>query len=480
MSAAYAWRKPALLILMAVMLRGASTVVVQSNDPPGVGTNDTTPTSPVGGNSGATLGEQRLIALQWAANKWGATLDSFPRVTIPVTWEALSCTDVKAALGAAGPQSAWHDFAGATVSNTWYAAALANALFGGDLDPNTTEISAVFNVNLGNTGCLSGVPFYLGLDNNAGNNVDLVSVALHEFAHGLGFLTLTDGATGRQRSDTAPHPSIWDNFLLDTTTGLLWKDMTNAQRAASAINTRRLVWNGTNVTNAVPQVLAPGTPVLKVTAPMSIAGTYSFGTAEFGPPLASPGVSAGLAQVVDTTGGANFGCNAFSPTNAAALSGKIALLDRGTCNFTVKVKNAQNAGALGVVIADNVAESLLNMSGFDPTIFIPSVIITQADGATLKSALAAGAVNATLGVDMNLRQGADPSGRALMYTPNPYQPGSSVSHWDLIAFPDQLMEPATSPDVSHEVTPPHDLTASLFHDIGWVLATIPTTPAPPQ
>jgi len=62
-------------------------------------------------------------------------------------------------------------------------------------------------------------------------------------------------------SDGTPRPSIWDGFLLDTTTGLLWKDMTHAQRAASAINTRHLVWNGRNVTTAIPQVLAPGNAI---------------------------------------------------------------------------------------------------------------------------------------------------------------------------------------------------------------------------
>ena len=41
-------------------------------------------------------------------------------------------------------------------------------------------------------------------------------------------------------------------------------------------------------------------------------------------------------------------------TNAAAIAGKIALVDRGICGFTIKVKNAQNAGAIGVVVANNV------------------------------------------------------------------------------------------------------------------------------
>ena len=61
--------------------------------------------------------------------------------------------------------------------------------------------------------------------------------------------------------------------------------MTNAQRAASAINTRRLSWNGANVTANVPNVLSLGTPELAATAPASIANTYLIGVAQFGPPL---------------------------------------------------------------------------------------------------------------------------------------------------------------------------------------------------
>src|SRR6266478_3404693 len=154
-------------------LRGAAVVVVQNGDPAGTGLNDPTPANPVGGNPGTTLGEQRLIALQAAANKWGATLDSVPPITILVTWQALGCDANSAALAAAGPLTIWRDFAGARVSNTWYPAALANALLGRDLDSATTEIRARFNINLGSTGCLTGVQFYLGLDNNANGDVDL-------------------------------------------------------------------------------------------------------------------------------------------------------------------------------------------------------------------------------------------------------------------------------------------------------------------
>src|SRR5262249_40168314 len=145
-------------------------------------------------------------------------------------------------------------------------------------------------------------------------------------------------------------------------------------------------------------------------------------------------------------------------TNAGAIAGKIALIDRGTCTFVVKAANAQAAGAIAMVVADNVAGGPpAGLGGTDPTITIPSVRITLADGNTIKANLGAG-VNATLGVDTTVYAGADAAGKALMYSPNPLQPGSSVSHWDTIAFPNQLMEPAINGDLFIAVDPPHDLT----------------------
>jgi hypothetical protein len=54
-----------------------------------------------------------------------------------------------------------------------------------------------------------------------------------------------------------------------------------------------------------------------------------------------------------------------------------------------------------------------------------------------------------------------------MYTPNPYQGGSSVSHFDTSAFPNLLMEPNINGDLTHNVMPPWDLTLPLLKDIGW-------------
>jgi len=92
--------------------------------------------------------------------------------------------------------------------------------------------------------------------------------------------------------------------------------------------------------------------------------------------------------------------------------------------------------------------------------------VTQSDGNLIKANLAAG-VNATLGLDTSLLAGADASGRVYLNSPNPLVPGSSISHFDPLAFPNLIMEPAINADLTHSVRAPQDLTLELFRDIGW-------------
>jgi hypothetical protein len=125
-----------------------------------------------------------------------------------------------------------------------------------------------------------------------------------------------------------------------------------------------------------------------------------------------------------------------------------------------------------MIVADNQPGDLAGMSGSDPTVVIPSVRITQADGLTLKTALqrrsrTRSGVIASLGVDTTRLSGADAEHRILLYTPTTLSPGSSVSHYTTDAKPNQLMEPAINSDLSHEVMPPRDLTYPLLRDIGW-------------
>lgn len=120
------------------------------------------------------------------------------------------------------------------------------------------------------------------------------------------------------------------------------------------------------------------------------------GQAQFGPGLDDVGITGNvkLASVID-------GCTALP---AGELAGKIGLVERGgvsTCTFSSKVKNAQNAGATGVIIYNNAANgsTLGNMGGTDATITIPSILITNSEGEYIKTKLAA---NTPVNVDLRL------------------------------------------------------------------------------
>jgi hypothetical protein len=449
---------------------GAATIVILNNNAPGVGFNDPTPAAPVGGNLGTTLGAQRLNAFQAAASIWGATLTSDVPIVIRAQFTPLTCTANSAVLGSAGAAVFFINFPGARFPNTIYNGALANKLAGADLSAAQPDINANFNSNLGNVGCLEGAPFYLGLDNNHGPLIDLLNVLLHEFGHGFGFQTTTSGANG---APLAGFPHIWDTMLFDNTTNKLWVEMTNAERAASALNSRKLAWTGPLVTAALPAILTGGTPQLAVATPSTAAGTFGAGTATFGPTLTDPGTTGEVMPVIDSPNGIGLACTPLSALNRAAVNGKIALVDRGVCGFPVKVKNAQDAGAIGVIVVDNVAGTPApGMGGSDATITIPSVRITLADGTVLKNALrtrsrTSSGMFATMGVNNAVRIGADPAGRALLFTPNPFQGGSSVSHYDTLAFPNLLMEPNINGDLPQKVRAPFDLTFELLQDTGW-------------
>lgn len=454
-----------LVMLLPVSVAGpahAVTISIVNQDGPGEGFNDATPAAPVGGNPGTTVGQQRLNVFQEAAGIWGALLPGSATIEVNAAFNPLTCTATSAVLGSAGATQVFRDFSGAPVAGHWFSIAEANKITGSDMDPASAEISATFNANLGQTGCLDGSFFYYGYDGNEGTNIDLLAVLLHELGHGLGFQTYTNGSTG---SYVSSYPSIWDKFLLDTSTGLHWNQMTALQRKASALNGGKLVWDGPAVTMAAPSFLGPRT-VMAVNSPAGIAGTYGAGTASFGPPLDATGITGDVVLAIDGTSPLNDGCEVF--TNAAQIAGKIALIDRGLCTFVVKVKNAQNAGAIAAIIVDNTASApAAQLGGTDPTITIPSVRVTLADGNLIKANLPG--VNVTLRLDTGGMAGADNAGRVMMFAPNPYQSGSSVSHFETSASPNLLMEPSINTDLNASSNPylKVDLTLQSMADIGW-------------
>ena len=111
--------------------------------------------------------------------------------------------------------------------------------------------------------------------------------------------------------------------------------------------------------------------------------TYGAAGAVFGRQLtvATP-LTGNLAVGTDGTGvSSTDGCEAITSN----VTGSIAIVDRGNCDFTVKAKNAQLAGAVGVLVA-NVTDSLIVLGGTDATVTIPALCVGLTSGAALKAA----------------------------------------------------------------------------------------------
>lgn len=451
----------ALLSLLAAGVAGAATITIFNNDGAGEGFNDPTARAPIGGNPGLTIGQQRLNLFTHAAGIWGGILPSTVPIVVTSQFNPQTCNATSGVLGSAGPISILRDFGGAEFAGTWYYPALANRLNGTDLLPAQNDINATFNSNLDLATCLGGVGWYYGFDGLEGTAVELLPVLLHEMGHGLGFSTQTSGTTGNFNGG---FPTVFDRFLFDPISGGHWNTMTAAQRVTSAIS-GQLAWDGPTADAEAASFLA-GRQQMVVSAPAGIAGTYVSNVAAFGPQTFNV---AGNVVLIQDAGGTSTTDACEALTNAAAIAGNIALVDRGTCTFVSKAAAIQAAGATAIIIANNAAGALAP-GGADPTIVIPVVGISLADGNTLKANLGAG-VTLTLNQHPTLRAGADNSGRPLMFTPNPFQSGSSVSHWDVSLTPNALMEPAINNNLHDTV----DLTHGAFDDIGWFGRVVATT-----
>jgi hypothetical protein len=379
--------------------QGASTITIRVIDGANSGFNDPAPVAVAPGNpGGTTLGGQRLAAMQWAAGIWGASLGSNIEINIESSFREADCdADTgEAVLASAGARFLFFDFPNAPRQAIWYHGALAEALANENLSntedgqpPDTGDVVARFNSAI-DEGCLGeGFRFYYGLDGNTPTGqVSFAMVALHEMAHGLGFSDFLDIETGSLPSfpGLSRMPDIYTVFTYDKDLELHWNVMSDAERQASAVNTGRVVWDGPLTTDATFDFLG-SPPLFTINRPRLFAEDLAVQGATFGPLYDPAGVTGDLVMVDDGSGEPTLGCNGL--VNAQEVAGKIAIVDRGECFFTVKVKNAQNAGAVAVVVVNNLADGLPPMGGDDPTITIPSVGISQADGELIKRVLEA-------------------------------------------------------------------------------------------
>ncbi len=139
-----------------------------------------------------------------AANLWATTLNSDVPINIYVRWKSLAA----GVLGSAGASTNVRNFVGCDRLNTWYPVALAEKMAHKNLNGTNPDIVATFNSDFTDWyTATDGVPKV--------NQIDLYSVVLHEFGHGLGFI----GQMGLSSSDNTKagygYPGIFDQFMVN-------------------------------------------------------------------------------------------------------------------------------------------------------------------------------------------------------------------------------------------------------------------------
>jgi hypothetical protein len=126
--------------------------------------------------------------------------------------------------------------------------------------------------------------------------------------------------------------------------------------------------------SSVPHLVAPSVSANGGSYP-AVVGEFATVSADFAAPLTA---------VAGTTNGLSTACSAI----AGSLAGNIALVSRGTCAFTVKVRNAQAAGAAAVLVANNIGGDGAAMAtdGTPDQPTIPAYGVSLADGQSLLAA----------------------------------------------------------------------------------------------
>lgn len=459
--------------MVATQAYAQANIVLVNQDPNGSGLNSPAPATPVGGNPGRTIGEQRRIAYQYAMDLWGALLSSKVDIRVQASFAPLECDPkLGSVLGQATNLSSSTDFSGAPKVGVEYPAAMANALAGRDLAPTSDDIFTAFNADLATERCGSGEEWYYGLHGDANNRdaPNFLNVIMHEIGHGLGF-------HGNNGYFGVLGPNAYNVLAFSKGANAAISSMTGFKGLSDlgvAIGTPwDIVWTGKRA-NESARLIAESRPLL-VQDLGDRRVEHIIGKADFGGSVDTfPAGEVVLVKDVAVEGAdpTSYACEGIKGkpniANAEELRGKIALIDRGNdCEFGRKALNAQRYGAIAVIIADNVASSRLlsPAPGADSKqVTIPVVGVTKATGATLR---ATAAPIKLLSVVRSVTQfsGLDSQNRIYLYSDPGKELGSVLSHVDTDMAPNALMEPfeTLNSDASLFI----DIALDMYQDMGW-------------
>ncbi len=210
---------------------------------------------------------------------------------------------------------------------------------------------------------------------------------MHDFAFNYGF----DEAAGNFQSKNYGNQGVGGDFVnalaqfgdnnptqcgTDTNGGTACQNNADFSTPVDGFNgrMRMFTWNQDN-----------GSKYLDVLAPVELSGKVTTGLASFGPLLTTTPITGDAVVIDDGSFQPTFGCVPLD--NTTSLTGKIAIIDRGLCDFSDKVYNAQMAGAIGAIIC-NFEDAIITMGpGANATLVtIPSVFISKTDCARIRAA----------------------------------------------------------------------------------------------
>jgi len=198
-----------------------------------------------------------------AASIWGNIIQSAVPITIRACWADLGSSSI---LGYSGGGPLRRDFSSAPRPLTWYSGSLTNALAGSDLDPSYFDMHITYNLNFS---------WYYGTDGlTPAGQYDLMSVVLHEIAHGLNFSgSMSYSAGSGSWGYGTGYPNIYDTFMRDGSGNQLIDTgvYPNPSTAIGTALTSNNIWfHGSNA------MAANGGVRVKMYAPSTWAGGSSY------------------------------------------------------------------------------------------------------------------------------------------------------------------------------------------------------------
>lgn len=193
-------------------------------------------------------------AFSYAASIWASMLISAVPITVDACWSNNLSAGV---LGHGGAQGFWRNTPNLPQTNTWYPIALVNKYYGADYDPIKNDIYIAYS---------SSYNWYYGTNGaTPAGQLDLVSVAMHEMAHGLGFTGFVrvddgigtaecNGVSGNGCWGLATgYPSIYDRYTQDTGSNNLINTAVYANPSAAlgnALKSGSVYFSGANANAA--------------------------------------------------------------------------------------------------------------------------------------------------------------------------------------------------------------------------------------